>query len=258
MELIPIQTSRLEGKIDLAHFFLSAMEREKIKLKNGDLLVVSSKLVAVSEGNVVDISTIVPSAAAKKRNISRYGTGKEDPRIVELVLREAEKVIPGNMMIALKDGNLMPAAGIDLSNAPDGIAILLPKNSWQSAWKLRATLLKKLKLKKLGVAIIDSRCQPLRWGTVGIALGWAGFDGIEDVRGQKDLYGKSLKVTRKAVADNLASAAQLVMGEGDEARPFVIARDAPAKFTNKKPDPKKIRIAPSECIFEGVYNKHVL
>jgi len=257
MELKALKTQRFEGKFDLISAIKMALESSKSSLNNGDVLVLSSKVVSISENRTVQISKVIPGESAKKHRVSRYGTGKEDPRVIELVMQEADAIMPGKMLIALKDGNFLPSAGIDLSNVPNDIAVLLPKNSWKSAQKISAQLKKIYKLKKLGVIVIDSRCQPLRWGTVGIALGWAGFEGVEDARGQKDLYGKPLKVTQKAVADNLASAAEVVMGESNESTPFVLISNAPVKFTDKIPDPKKLRIKPSECIFEGIYETSV-
>lgn len=253
MELIRLKSSKITNKMPLLPVVFEALKREKVKLGDGDIIIISSKVVALSQGRVIKLSEVVPSAKAKKMKLSRYGTGKEDPRMVELVLRESQKVIPGNMLLSLKDGILIPAAGIDLSNMPGDMVALWPEDVWNEARRIQHAVKKEFGLKKFGVAIIDSHCQPLRWGTTGVALAWAGFEGIEDERGKKDLYGKKLTVTRKAVADNLASAAQLVMGEAAEQTPFVIVRDAPVKFTSRKIHPNEATVSPEQCVFSGLY-----
>ncbi|MBP9718017.1 coenzyme F420-0:L-glutamate ligase [Candidatus Gracilibacteria bacterium] len=254
MELIRLKSQLIMPKNDLFEVILKAVSRAKVAVKEGDIFVVSSKVVAVTQGRVVELDSVIPSPRARKLKLSRYGKGKEDPRVVELVLREADKVMPGNMLLALKDHILIPAAGIDLSNVEKGKAILWPNKPWETARELWNALKKKYGLKKIGVVIIDSHCQPLRWGTTGIALAWAGFEGIEDVRGTKDLMGNTLHVTQKAVADNLASASQLVMGEGAEKTPFVLVRAAPVHFTNKKVDSSKTFVTLKDDIFSGVLN----
>ena len=106
--------------------------------------------------------------------------------------------------------------------------------------------------------MIDSHCQPLRTGVVGIALGWAGIEGVEDERGEKDLYGKELHVTQKNSADQLASAASLMMGEGNESIPFVLIKKAPIKFTNKKFDQGSYSFPINDDLFAGIYNDKLL
>jgi coenzyme F420-0:L-glutamate ligase len=258
VQILPLKTRILKPNLELGKTLEDAFLTNKCELKEKDVLVLSSKVVALSEGRLVDLSTIKPSAKAIKLNRTFYGKGKEDPRVTELILREADKVFPGKMFLTLKGGVLIPSAGIDKSNVPDGFVILWPKDSWKSARTIRKQLCKKFKLKKLGVIICDSRCQPMRWGVIGVAISWAGIEGVEDARGTKDIFKKPLKVTKKAVADNLTSAALVVMGEAAEKVPFVLIKNAPVKFTNKQQSVKDIFIKPGECIFEGIYNKEVL
>lgn len=258
IEIHPIKTGILEKDFNLAETISEYLVKNELTLKNGDILVLSSKIVSVSQGQVVDLSSIKAGKRAKSFKRTRYGHGKEDPRIIELVLREADAVLPGTMILTLKDGILIPEAGIDLSNIPDGFAVLWPKNPWKTAEDLRKKLCRKFKLKNFGVVICDSHCQPLRWGTTGIAIAWAGFEGIEDARGQKDIHGKALKITKKAVADNLASGALLVMGEAGEKIPFVVIRNAPAKFRTRRQKKNEICVNPKDCIFGGIYSKKFL
>lgn len=258
MEIHPLKSPVLKPLFNLQQAIISAIKKNKHALRDGDVLVISSKVVALSQGRMVRIASINPSARAHKLKRTHYGTGKEDPHVVELVLREADSVIPGSMLLTLKDGIFIPEAGIDLSNVPKGYAIMWPEKAWETARKLAQKLRAHFKIKKLGIVICDSHCQPLRWGVTGIALAWAGFEGIEDARGQKDIYGKPLAVTRKAVADNLASSALVVMGEAGEKKPFALIRGAPVKFTSRMQKKNEILIKPCDCIFNGIYNKKFL
>lgn len=255
MQIAPLKTAVLLKNFDLLETIKKTLVKNRIKLKNGDIVVVSSKVVALSQGRVVDLESVKPSAAAKKMRATRYGTGKEDPRIIELVLREAQAVIPGRMLITLTNHVLIPEAGIDLSNSPKGVAILWPREPFEAARRLWKTLRAAYRVKELGVVISDSHCQPLRWGTTGVALAWAGFEGVEDARGQKDIYGTPLKITRKAVADNLAAASMIVMGEAGERCPLVHVAGAPVKFTRRVQSAKDFFVSPRDCIFGGIYGK---
>ena len=126
----------------------------------------------------------------------------------------------------------MANAGIDESNA-DGKLILLPKDCFVSAKKLRKELQKHYKVKKLGVLLTDSRLFPLRAGIVGVAVGYTGFKGVSDERGKKDLFGRKLRMTKVDIADSLATAAVLAMGEGAERKPLTVIEGAPVEFTER-------------------------
>lgn len=204
-------------------------------LKDGDILVITSKVLAVTQGLIAKI--------------------KNEKDFHRLVKAEADQIIgQSQVTLTLKNGILIPWAGIDRSNIQKGYAVLWPKKPFDEAWKLRELLMKKYRLKKLGVLISDSRCIPLRKGVVGIALGYAGFKGVNDLRGKKDLYGNKLKVTQQAMADNLATSANLVMGESSEAMPFGLIQDAPVSFTGKKVDPSEPVLKPAECLFLPLYS----
>lgn len=260
MFLISLKTSRLKKNFDLLGIIGKTLKKNGAELKSGDVLVISSKVLALSQGRILNLKNITPSrrALALQKKRTRYGEGKEDPRVIELVLQEADAVLPGTLVLTFKEGILIPNAGIDLSNAPKDFAILWPRNPWKTARNLWQRFRRTFRLKKLGIIISDSHCSPLRWGVSGLAVSWAGFEGVEDARGQKDIYGKPLLVTRKAVADNLTSAALLLMGEAGEKIPFVIVRNAPVKFTNRMQRKEEIFIAPEACIFRGMYNKKAL
>lgn len=257
MQILPLKTPLLAKNFPLAGTIAKTLRINRTALKNGDVVVVSSKAVALSQGRLVDLRKISPSERAKKL-ARKFRKFHEDPKLVELILREADKVFPGAFLTTLKDGVIIPAAGIDRSNAPKNFAILWPKNPWALAQNLAKTLRTIFKLRRLGVVISDSHCQPLRLGTTGLALAWAGFLGVEDARGQKDIFGKKLQLTRKAVADNIASATLLVMGEAGERIPFVVIRGAPVKFTKRVQKKSEVFVGPKECVFSGVYSKNIL
>jgi coenzyme F420-0:L-glutamate ligase len=176
-----------------------------------------------------------------------------EPGFVELVLREAEHVYGSvsRALLTMKHGVLVANAGIDHKNAPPNHACLWPEDPNATAEVLRHSL-QELTGKKLGVLLVDSHVAPLRMGTVGFALGLAGFEPIRDCRGAVDLYGKPLLITRMNLADDLASAAHLAMGETDERVPVVIVRGAPVKVTDEY-DSGALRIPVSQDLYLTVF-----
>ncbi len=226
MQIIPIKTRRILETDSLIELMP--------KLHEGDVVAIVSKVVALTEG--------------KLRRMSKKDSMHE----------EAEMVLDETMMLTLKDGMLVPSAGVDTSNIAPGFSLGWPENSYRSAAILRRTLCKKFHLKKLGVLIFDSWITPLRNGIVGVSLGYSGFRGVEDYRGTKDLHGNILQITQRNVADGLASAATLVCGEGRESTPFVIIRDAPVHFTSRAVDPSEIRRPPDDCLFRDLYPREVI
>ncbi|MDP3881124.1 MAG: coenzyme F420-0:L-glutamate ligase [bacterium] len=184
------------------------------KLKEGSILVITSKIVALAQGRV-----------AKIENLRTKD---------ELIKKESEVAIPTKYVwLTVKDGMVMSSAGIDESNAKDGTLILLPKNSYKVAAGLRTALMKMFQLKNLGLLITDSRTAPFRSGVTGVAMGYAGFKGLKSYVGKKDLFGRKFKFSRTNVADNLASAAVLVMGEGNESKPLAVIENCPVVFSEK-------------------------
>ena len=203
-------------------------------LLDGDILVIASKVLAYSQGLLVRVADA------------------DDFR--ELVRREADRVLyEGDMVLTLKNNVLIPNAGIDQSNTPEGEAVLWPEKPFEAARSLRTELMGEFGLSRLGIVISDSHCQPLRVGTTGIAIGWAGFEGVVDERGAKDLYGRKMAYTQIAVADNLASAANLLMGETDASVPFVIVRAFAAHFTEKEASDGDYFMEPGKCLYSPLY-----
>jgi coenzyme F420-0:L-glutamate ligase len=190
------------------------------ELQDRDVLVVSSKFIAVSEGSV-DLATVFPTAHAvsmsKRLNISA--------ELCELVIRESDEVIGGvaGFMLTLKEGLLTPNAGIDRSNIEHGKVVLYPRDPLESAMGVVDAIRFRRGI-DIGVVVSDSRLMPTRKGTVGVALAAAGMEAIVDLRGKPDLYGNVLRVTSQAIADDICSGAQVVMGEANEATPIVLVR----------------------------------
>ncbi len=201
-------------------------------VNEGDIVVVTSKIVALSEGRTEEIVN------EKTRE--------------ELIKKESTFALRTKYTwLTIKDGTVMSSAGIDESNA-DGKIILLPKDSFNSAHLLRKKIQKRYGVKNLGVLITDSRLLPLRAGVVGVALGYAGFKGVRDYRKTLDIFGRVLKVSRTDVADSLATAAVLLMGEGREQKPLAVVKKAPVDFINKI-NQKELLIDPKEDVYAPIF-----
>ncbi|MBP6946007.1 MAG: coenzyme F420-0:L-glutamate ligase [Candidatus Pacebacteria bacterium] len=195
------------------------------KIPERSVLVIASKIVALSEGRTAKIS---------EKN--------------KLIKKESSWTLKvGKVWLTEKSGMIMANAGIDESNA-QGELVLLPKDSFASAERLRKILQKKYRVKNLGIIIADSALMPLRAGVVGAALGYAGFKGVRDYRGKKDIFGRQMRMSRTNVADSLATAGTLVMGEGSEQQPLTLITEAPVEFVEKI-NKKELKIAPKEDIF---------
>ncbi len=216
---------------NLAGLILSSLEEAEITLQDGDILVLAQKIVSKVENRLVNLATITPSLAALE--VAKK-TGK-DPRLTELLLRESNEVLRmriGTAIVEHRLGFVCANAGIDHSNvAGEGHkaeewVLLLPENPDQSAAELRKQL-EAASGAKLGVMIIDSHGRAWRLGTVGVAIGLSGLPGLIDERGWKDLFGYTLQITVVGVADELAAAASLMMGQAAEGTPVVHVRGFP-------------------------------
>jgi coenzyme F420-0:L-glutamate ligase/homotetrameric cytidine deaminase len=248
LEVLGVNTDLVRAGEDLVKAIQKGMEKAGLSLEDGDVLVVAESVVATSEGRVVRLADVIPSTRAEEL-AQKYS---KDPREMELILRESDRIMGGipGVVLTVKDGFLYPNAGIDHSNAPPDHVVLFPQDPQRSAALIRRKL-EEATGKKVGVVIGDSRTHPLRLGCVGVALACDGIVPVEDVRGQKDLYGRPLEVTQKAVADNLVSAAQIVMGEGNEGIPASIIRGAPVKLVDDENETMIPSIAPEECMYIG-------
>lgn len=253
MEIIPIVSPLIKKKDDLFDVFQQSLNRAGLKIAENSIIVIASKVVGVTEGRIVDLRKIKPSSRAKSLALKRYGAYKSDPRFTELVLREADKFWPDEMFLTIKNGIFAPSAGIDTSNAPPNHAILWPKNPYTSAANFLRKLCAAFHVKRAGIIIADSFIAPLRQGVTSIAIGYAGFEGVADLRGKKDIYGTPLRATRKNLADSFATAASIYLGEAAECTPFVLIKKAPAKFTNKHIASSEIKTPTLKCLFRALY-----
>lgn len=249
MQVLPIKTPLVKAKDDLVDVILQAIEKQRLKFADNDILAVSSKIVSFAEGRLVKLSEVVPTEKAKLL-AKRYSL---DPAVTELILKEADCIFGGvkKAVLTLNNNVFTVNAGIDNKNAPKGYAVLWPKNPQRSAERIRKALEQRTG-KRIGVLIVDSTVTPLRWGTRGLAIGVAGFQPVKDCRRTRDLFEKEIGITLHAVADDLASATHLVMGEAAERTPLAIIRDAPVSFSEKI-EAGMMKIAFKDCVFMGAF-----
>jgi len=220
---------------DLEAIIAKGLENTGLSLLDGDILVLTSKIISKAEGRQIKLSQVVPSESAFK--LARI-TGK-DPRLIELILEESNEIVraqTGVLIVEHRLGFVSANAGIDHSNVEaqddlDGEVLLLPVNPDKSAEKICSFFKDKMGV-SIGVLIIDSHGRPWRLGTVGTTIGISGLPGLVDLRGKPDLFGVELKITQVAVADELAAAASLIMGQADEGRPVVHVRGFPYNLRN--------------------------
>jgi len=205
---------------------LNSLRAEEIALQDGDVLVLAQKIVSKSENRFVDLAAVKPSARAQEL----ASACDKDARLVQLILDESTEVlrcVPGVIIVRHKLGLVMANAGIDHSNIAASDTgervLLLPEAPDQSAQSLRQALQRETGL-ELAVIVSDSFGRPWRLGTTGVCIGCDGIASLIDRRGDSDLFGQELKVTQVAVGDEIASAASVLMGEADEARPVVLVR----------------------------------
>ncbi len=202
---------------------LDSLRAEEIALQDGDVLVLAQKIVSKSENRFVDLAAVKPSAKAQEL----ASVCDKDARLVQLILDESTEVlrcVPGVIIVRHKLGLVMANAGIDHSNIDTGERVLLlPEAPDQSAQSLRQALQRETGL-ELAVIVSDSFGRPWRLGTTGVCIGCDGIASLIDKRGDSDLFGQELNVTQVAVGDEIASAASVLMGEADEARPVVLVR----------------------------------
>lgn len=211
---------------DLAALISQSLVANQITLQHGDIVVLAQKIVSKAENRYRQLDGVLPRPEALQ--LAR-DTGK-DPRLVELVLQESTRVLRhryGSIVVEHQLGFVHANAGIDQSNLPGNAdsarALLLPENPDASAQALRHALQQQHGV-RLGLVINDSFGRAWRLGTVGIAIGVAGFEPLLDLRGQPDLFGRTLEITQVGLADEIAAAASLLMGQAGEGVPVVIVR----------------------------------
>lgn len=245
--VIPVQARVVEAAFDLHSTLLEALANAGETLQDGDILAVSSKYAAISEGRVVELGEVEVSPEAEYL-AQRYNM---NPKMAQLVLQEADHIFGGIQMgflLTHKDGIISPNAGLDRSNIPSGKVVLFPKDPYATAREIRREVCHRLNA-DVGVILTDSWLVPGRWGTTGVALAAAGFRPIQDERGKMDLFGNPMQVTQRGIADALCVCAQMVMGERDEATPFAIIRNSGVKIEEIELSVADVSIPWEMCIY---------
>jgi len=243
-----LKTGLIHDGDDVAgRLIAAAAEAPSGGIRDGDVLVLAESMVATAEGRVVALTSVVPSERAKEL-AARY---EMDPRTAEVVLQESDEIIGGipHFLLCMKGGTLLPNAGVDGSNTPPGSLVPLPADPDASARRIRGEIERQTG-QKVAVIVADSRTHAMRSGCSGVAIGCAGIVSVIDDRGRSDLFGNTLEVTKRAVADNIASAAELVMGEADEGVPAAIVRGLGLPISDDAVGVESIDA--SECLFMGL------
>lgn len=221
MKVTPIKTHKITPKDDL----FAVLDNYIIQLPERSVVAVASKIVAITEGRVV----------------KKISEGQKD----DLAKQEADSYLPRvynqyGFMITIKRNIIVASAGIDESNG-NGYFVLWPNDPQESANKIREYLVKKFKLQYVGVIITDSKLSPLRWGVTGVAVSHSGFAALNSYIGKPDIFGRKLRAEKVNIADSLATAAVIEMGEGNEQQPLAIIEGASlVRFQKRNPREKEL------------------
>jgi coenzyme F420-0:L-glutamate ligase/coenzyme F420-1:gamma-L-glutamate ligase len=237
---------------DLAKIIIETADKNGLEFEDGDVIVAAQKIFSKAEGRVFNLGDVAASRRAQR--LARIV--RKDPRFVELVLRETKKVLKASHEILLVEdvrGLVCINAGIDKSNVQGKNEFaLLPENPDRSAEEC-CERIQRLTGKVVAVVISDTYSRPFRRGQVNFAIGVAGVNPFRDYRGKSDLFGQILKVKNVAVVDEIAAAAELVMGQGDEARPVVILRGLDESLVSwEKRRIEDVFISRNEDLFRNV------
>ncbi len=224
VKVIAVEGLPLSKKGDnLGQLIVEAAKKQGTPLQERDVLVVTHVFVSKAEGNIINLDTVVPS----KRAIEIAEKTRKDPALVEVVLQEAKDIIrigPNSIITETRSGIISANAGVDRSNVLGERNVApLPKDPNASAQNIRAEI-KRLTGVTVAVIVSDTHGRPFRMGEINVAVGVAGFKPIRDRRGEKDLFGYTLRIKQTAIADELASAAELVIGQASEGIPVAIIR----------------------------------
>lgn len=253
LTLIPIPgLPMIQQGDDLARLFVDNLKAAGASIHDGDIIVVAQKIISKAEGRAVDLADIEPSARAR----AVAEETDKDPRLVEVILSESKRVVrtrPGILIVEHRLGFIHANAGVDhsnvIGNSHKEIVLLLPEDPDQSAQDLRLRL-EEMTGAKIGVLINDSMGRAWRMGTTGQMIGASGLKVLDDLKGNKDLFGRELETTEVGVGDELAAAASIVMGQTDEAIPAVIVRGA-SRFVGYGDTTKKLLRPPERDLFRS-------
>ena len=284
LTVLPLESRHMSGRFDMFAELVRSLGRCGLRLAQGDILAASTKYASYAEGRIVDVRDVRASAQARRLS-ERYGLGRE---MAELILRESDRVLGGTAGFVIaasapfrpppaepataisgicrtarrtpgaprRRGLLLaPNAGIDLSNAKRGRAVLYPDSPYETAELLRRKILLEMGV-AVGVILVDSRLMPARVGTSGVAVAHAGIEPVRDARSKPDLEGNPLKVTFQAVSDSMATVANHAMGEGAESIPFVIIRGSGIPLTSRRPGPSETAVPAEQCVYVRGLSSH--
>jgi coenzyme F420-0:L-glutamate ligase/coenzyme F420-1:gamma-L-glutamate ligase len=248
MNIIPIQSERVEmnPEASLEEWMSLQFKNNKETLQDGDVLVISSKILSYFEGAVVPLEGIqvVEEVVkiAKEMN--------QDPRLIQLVYDEVDEIIEKRPWVLLtkKNGIYTANAGVDTSNVENGYAVLWPEDPLNSAREIKNIIEEAYDLSKLAILIIDSAILPGRKGTVAMCIGHAGVQGVQELAGEDDLFENTLRYSSLNVVDSLATSANLIMGEAKEACPMAIIRDYEWEASSETKNDEML-ISPSDDMF---------
>lgn len=225
IEIIPIYIKiNINPKVNFLNILLESIKNNNQIIKNGDIIVIAQKIISKNEGRSIYLNNIIPSP----RSIELGRKINKDPRIVELILQESRKIIRvfnNTIITETLHGFICANAGIDQSNVSKSKnrVLLLPRDPDKSADTIRKEIYEKTR-KNIAVLITDTFGRPFRMGQTNVALGIAGINALKNYKGKRDMFGKILKVTEIAIVDEIAGAAELVMGK-TEGIPIAIVRN---------------------------------
>lgn len=230
---------------------VQAIKKQRLRIRNGDIIAVPSKIISLSQSRIVKFAEIKPSRQASA--LARKWKIRSE--LAQVVVDEADAILGGvkGFMLTLKEGMLTANAGVDAKNSPSNTVILWPTNLKHSVRKLKYTLERQLGC-RIGTIIVDSRVTPLRLGTTGLAIAWSGFNPIHDDRGKLDLYGRRIIFTQTNIADDLAAAAHLLMGEAREQVGAVLIHNPPIRLS-KNDRAIDVRLSPDRCLIANNLRK---
>jgi len=247
LTITPVEAPVKQEAFDLITIIDDAFKHNEVTLQNGDVLALSSKYVAISEGRIVNLADVTASSEAFEI-AERFHM---NPQMAQLVIQEADHIfggIPMGFLLTYKDGIISPNAGLDRSNIPSGQVVLFPEKPYHKAQEIREQIREKLGV-DIGVILTDSWLMPGRIGTTGVALSTAGFKPVLDERGKIDLFGNPMQVTQRGIADSICAAAQLVMGETAESTPIAIVGNSGVELSNEPLGIEDVAIPWQMCIY---------
>jgi coenzyme F420-0:L-glutamate ligase / coenzyme F420-1:gamma-L-glutamate ligase len=258
--VFPVEAPVKQTRFDLYATIFDSLDASGQTLQSGDVLAVSSKYAAISQGRVVALAEVEVSPPAAYI-AERY---RMNPRLTQLVIQEADHIfggivhqfngVPVGFLLTHKDGIISPNAGLDRSNIPMGQVVLFPADPYALAADIRQAIRARLGV-DVGVILTDSWLMPGRLGTTGVALATAGFAPIQDERGKADLFGNPMMVTQRGIADTICACAQMVMGETAEAIPIAIVRNTGVELSDDELDVDDVAIPWQLCIYVGALSE---